>query len=137
MTSSTANWRGDKSFQPSKNSTWSPREITLYLLFVFNRSIARNGDDDVLDILSLDSSILGMKVQSNEGKALVKVRIWARVEGFDYAYVCDSRWMEMSQWFYEFSDQDSQVGKKETFCSGVIFCLRRNILGEKSLRRNP
>ncbi|GJR28889.1 hypothetical protein Tco_1105121 [Tanacetum coccineum] len=29
MTSSTANRRGDKGFQPSKNSTWSPREITL------------------------------------------------------------------------------------------------------------
>ncbi|GKD97022.1 hypothetical protein Tco_1380919, partial [Tanacetum coccineum] len=100
-------------------------------------SIARNGDDDVLDILGLDSSILEMKVQSNKGKALVKVRIWAWVEGFDYAYVCDSKWMEMSQWFYEFSDQDSQVGKKGTFCSGVIFCLHSNILGGKSLRRNP
>ncbi|GJY59183.1 hypothetical protein Tco_0459075 [Tanacetum coccineum] len=53
-------------------------------------SITRNGDD-VLDILGLDSSILGMKVQSNEGKALVKVRIWARVEGFDYASNFESR----------------------------------------------
>ncbi|GKA94449.1 reverse transcriptase domain-containing protein [Tanacetum coccineum] len=35
-------------------------------------SIARNGDDDVLDILGLDSSILGMKVYYEEGKVLVK-----------------------------------------------------------------
>ncbi|GJR82753.1 hypothetical protein Tco_0153538 [Tanacetum coccineum] len=67
------------------------RLLILNFLKELQRSIARNSDDDVLDILGLDSSILGMKVQSNEGKALVKVRIWARVEGFDYAFVCDSR----------------------------------------------
>ncbi|GJW50968.1 hypothetical protein Tco_0092319 [Tanacetum coccineum] len=104
-------------------------------------SISRNGDDDVLDIVGLDSSILGMKVQSNEGKALVKFRIWARVEGFDYAYDGNESMVNVNGskrgiWFYEFSDEDSQVGKKGTFCSGVIFCLRRNILGGKSLCRN-
>nr|GEX78543.1 hypothetical protein [Tanacetum cinerariifolium] len=30
---------------------------------------------------------------------------------------------------FEVSDQDSRAGKEGTFCSGVIFCLRRNILG--------
>ncbi|GKD39524.1 hypothetical protein Tco_1259731 [Tanacetum coccineum] len=38
----------------------------------FNFFIAWNGDDDVLDILGLDSSILGMKVYCEEGKVLVK-----------------------------------------------------------------
>nr|GEW40290.1 putative reverse transcriptase domain-containing protein [Tanacetum cinerariifolium] len=105
-------------------------------------SIAQNSDDDVLDIIGLDSSILGMKIQSNEGKALVKVRIWAWVEGFDYAYdgnesMVNVNGLKQGVWFYEFSDQDSQVGKKGTFCSGVIFYFRRNILGGKSLCHNP
>nr|GEX14342.1 hypothetical protein [Tanacetum cinerariifolium] len=34
---------------------------------------------------------------------------------------------------YEVSDQDSRVGKKGTFCSGIIFYLRRNILGIKEV----
>ncbi|GJR49333.1 reverse transcriptase domain-containing protein [Tanacetum coccineum] len=51
--SSTANWRGDKGFQPSKNSTWSPREITLYLLFVFNRSKYEFYMKDDIDISAL------------------------------------------------------------------------------------
>ncbi|GJW28701.1 hypothetical protein Tco_0045576 [Tanacetum coccineum] len=38
--------------------------------------------------------------------------------------------------FYVVSDQDSQVGKNGTFYSGIIFCLRRKVLGGKSLRRN-
>ncbi|GJR02588.1 putative reverse transcriptase domain-containing protein [Tanacetum coccineum] len=45
-----SNWRGDKGFQPSKNSTWSPREITLYLLFVFNRSKYESKIMDEVDI---------------------------------------------------------------------------------------
>nr|GEU87510.1 putative reverse transcriptase domain-containing protein [Tanacetum cinerariifolium] len=88
-------------------------------------SIAQNGDDDVLDILCLDSSILGMKIQSNEGKALVKLR-------FEHGLK-----VLIMRMFYEFSDQDSQVGKKGTFCSGVIFYFHCNILGGKSLRHNP
>ncbi|GKB63242.1 hypothetical protein Tco_0919428, partial [Tanacetum coccineum] len=53
ITSSTSNWRGDKGFQPLKNSTWSPREITLYLLFVFNGSKYKSNIMDEVDIEDL------------------------------------------------------------------------------------
>ncbi|GJU50752.1 pentatricopeptide repeat-containing protein, partial [Tanacetum coccineum] len=71
--------------------------------------IARNGDDDVLDILGLDSSILGMKVYYEEGKVLVK--------GYD---------LESRTRYYEVSGQYSQVGKKFSI-PGQISSLERGV----------
>ncbi|GJX52533.1 hypothetical protein Tco_0280902 [Tanacetum coccineum] len=101
-----------------------------------SRKALDDDDVDVLDISSLDSSFGLREVGFHYRMPELRPHVDALPKALDDDDVDVLDISSLDSRFYEVSDQGIRVRKKGTFCSGVIFCLCRKVLGGKSLRRN-